>query len=320
MNTEDKLLQKKNVVGVAEGEKWSNGKNTHKPALLVFVEKKVPIEDLDPEDIIEKEIDGQITDVVGKSGGFNAMRGRRVRFRRPGTRVRRRPRVNVRKNPTPISNKKRAPRYNTRMRIRPVVGGISVGNPRITAGTLGGIFRDKDNQVVMLSNQHVLAGSNSAQSGEAIIQQGRYDGGKVASHRVGRLKDYIPLKNGINQDSAIAVVESQYSNMINYAGVVKGFRQPKVGLKVKKSGRTTKITSGRIIAVNGTFTVNYGPNEKYTFKNCVVSTFMSQGGDSGSILMDAKNRACGLLFAGSNTMTLYNNINHVVESYGLKLL
>ena len=188
---------------------------------------------------------------------------------------------------------------------------------RITAGTLGGFFRDKDGDLVMLSNQHVLAGSNAAKAGERIIQPGRYDGGK-SRHRFARLKSFVPLKNGVNQDSAIAIVEKPFRNYINFGGVPKGFRAPKVGMKVKKSGRTTKITSGKIIAVNGTFSVNYG-NTSYTIKNCVVSTFMSKGGDSGSLLMDKRNKICGLLFAGSSSLTIYNDIGNVVKQYGLKL-
>ena len=43
---------------------------------------------------------------------------------------------------------------------------------------------------------------------------------------------------------------------------------------------------------------------------------MSQGGDSGSAVLDETNRFVGLLFAGSDTTTIMNRIQNVFSALG----
>ncbi len=47
------------------------------------------------------------------------------------------------------------------------------------------------------------------------------------------------------------------------------------------------------------------------FCNQIVTTDMSAGGDSGSLVLDTDNNPVGLLFAGSSTATILNPIAHV---------
>jgi hypothetical protein len=46
---------------------------------------------------------------------------------------------------------------------------------------------------------------------------------------------------------------------------------------------------------------------------------MSQGGDSGSAVLDGEKRLVGLLFAGSDNSTIINRIEHVFSALGLSL-
>jgi hypothetical protein len=46
---------------------------------------------------------------------------------------------------------------------------------------------------------------------------------------------------------------------------------------------------------------------------------MSQGGDSGSAVLDNNNNLLGLLFAGSETSTIINRIENVFSALGLSL-
>jgi hypothetical protein len=46
---------------------------------------------------------------------------------------------------------------------------------------------------------------------------------------------------------------------------------------------------------------------------------MSQGGDSGSAVLDDERRLVGLLFAGSETTTVVNRIEHVFSALGVTL-
>jgi hypothetical protein len=46
---------------------------------------------------------------------------------------------------------------------------------------------------------------------------------------------------------------------------------------------------------------------------------MSQGGDSGSAVLDDNNRLTGLLFAGSESTTIINRIENVFSALGVSL-
>ena len=62
---------------------------------------------------------------------------------------------------------------------RPLRIGASIGHFKITAGTLGGFVRSRDDSTMLiLSNNHVLANENKAKKGDAIIQPGPFDGGQ----------------------------------------------------------------------------------------------------------------------------------------------
>jgi hypothetical protein len=84
-----------------------------------------------------------------------------------------------------------------------------------------------------------------------------------------------------------------------------------VGQTVKKTGRTTNFTTGRITAVNATVDVNFGGGRIGRMKDQIITTNMSAGGDSGSLVMTLDNVAIGLLFAGSTQATILNQIELV---------
>jgi hypothetical protein len=302
------LLKKKNVVAVARGEKWSNGKNTGEEALLVFVEKKISKDKLKPGDMIPKSVGGVQTDVVGRSDKLKAL----------GV----------------LTSKQ-----------RPIPGGYSCGHARITAGTIGGWFIDKDGELVGLSNNHVLANENNAKSsgdwtwigrgrrrkriksaGSPIVQPGPYDDRwwRRNKNKVGNLKDFVKLVRQDNlQDSAVFKPDSVVladSEMFR-VGQLNGFRDNlQIGEQVQKVGRTTGYTTGKVIALDGVVNVQYGRKlGVIEFEDQIITDFMSEGGDSGSLLLDMNNNVVGLLYAGSSTVTLHNKIKYPRERYGLKI-
>jgi len=57
------LLRKRNVVGVGVGRHEVGGEMTDQPCLVVMVEKKVPLEELTPEDRVPSELEGVCVDV-----------------------------------------------------------------------------------------------------------------------------------------------------------------------------------------------------------------------------------------------------------------
>jgi hypothetical protein len=85
-------------------------------------------------------------------------------------------------------------------------------------------------------------------------------------------------------------------------------------MAIQKSGRTTGFTSGAIQQVDATVQVSYGMGQVATFTDQLVAGAMSAGGDSGSAVLDEGGRVIGLLFAGSESTTIINRIQNVLEA------
>ena len=222
----------------------------------------------------------------------------------------------------PVEPRERTGRY------RPILGGISVGHYSITAGTLGLVLLDRDDEPVILSNNHVLANSSSvrkdrAKRGDEILQPGKYDGGLRPKDTVAYLKDWVKLdETGINYvDAAIAKVDPSVGYKYEILGLPypTGFGTAKVNETVRKSGRTSEVTSGPVATDNATVSVNYGEFVA-TFTDCylVINPF-GRPGDSGSAVLNSKGELIGLLFAGSMSHTVVCKIGRIKEAFGLKL-
>ncbi len=149
--------------------------------------------------------------------------------------------------------------------MRPVRPGYSVGHFKITAGTIGAGCYDlsplpgKPTRYYILSNNHVLANSNAAALGDPIYQPGPFDGGGPAD-AIGRLARYVPITfdGSCNYvDAAIAEVPfDAIDRDIYWSGYpTTAATGASVGQLVKKTGRTTHFTTGRVTAVNATVNV-----------------------------------------------------------------
>ena len=213
-------------------------------------------------------------------------------------------------------------------RVRPAPGGVSIGHYRITAGTLGVVVRRAGVRLI-LSNNHVLANSNSAGVGDAILQPGPYDGG-TSNDRIATLEEFVPIvfdsfwdwllslfgisrpvRNVVDAAVGRPLADAVVSDEILEIGTASGTAPPAIGTRVRKSGRTSGLTEGEVTAISVTVRVSYGGLRVARFRDQVVAGPMSQGGDSGSLVVDAGNRAVGLLFAGSANTTIFNPISHV---------
>lgn len=102
-------------------------------------------------------------------------------------------------------------------------------------------------------------------------------------------------------------------------GSYGGTQPAAIGLPVRKSGRTTGLTFGEIEIIGATVDVSYGGGRTARFRNQLITGDMSEGGDSGSLLvtMDTPAKAVGLLFAGSPQVTIYNPIDAVIAALGI---
>jgi hypothetical protein len=151
-----------------------------------------------------------------------------------------------------------------------------------------------------------------------------FDGGTDPADRIATLDRFItiqfapqiPLERHNNVvDCALGAVEFQDATREQYfSGAPRAWRRKAnvaVGDLVKKTGRTTNISFGRIIAVDATIDVNYGMAGTARFKDQILTTSISAGGDSGSLVTSLDNVATGLLFAGSSVVTVANHIENV---------
>jgi hypothetical protein len=317
------ILSKPNVVGVGTGYRQRQGMRTDELCVVALVRQKVPRAGLATGALVPDVVDGVPTDVL-QVGEVRALKARTERW-------------------------------------RPAPGGVSVGHYQVTAGTLGAVVRARaDGARLILSNNHVLANSNAAQVGDAILQPGAVDGGREPADVIARLERFVPIQFNVqpatcglaltaarflnflaslfgshhrfevtrqdpqatNQvDAAVArpVDDSQVSDEILGIGTVSGTAPATLGMRVRKSGRTTEVTYGEITVLDATITVGYGDSEA-RFDGQLVAGAMSKPGDSGSLLVAADSQqAVGLLFAGSDQTTIFNPIQAVLDGLQVSL-
>jgi hypothetical protein len=227
----------------------------------------------------------------------------------------------------PVNRKGRFP--------RPVPIGVSGGQPDVTAGTIGARVSD-GGRTFALSNNHVFANRNDANQGDDILQPGRVDGGTDPTNSIGTLHDFEPLRfcgvltcpNNL-VDAAIALTSS---DNLGTSTPDDGYGEPQtktttatLGQTVQKYGRTTGLTTGLVSGINATITVNYNTGTARFVDQILISDGrFSQGGDSGSLVVAQSRgqddrRPVGLLFAGSNTHTIANPIDLVLDRFSVTI-
>lgn len=211
--------------------------------------------------------------------------------------------------------------------------GCSISHHQVTAGTFGCLVEDDQNVVYILSCAHVLSDIAGAPGG-AIVHPGTTYGGRLPADQIAGFTKSIPLTpNPCIADAAIAEVPdaTKVTSIIRYLGVMPaGTRTLSgVGLLVQKSGDETGLTHGVVVGIAGTigpYTVN-GVRGIY-FNNAIVTSGMSKGGDSGSLLMDYKAQVIGLLFGGltfatpsgpTTVASWYSPIDPVLNQLGVHL-
>ncbi len=210
------------------------------------------------------------------------------------------------------------------------------------SGTLGALVQNSGGVQFILSNNHVLARTNKGIIGESIIQPGLIDQIPVCSQdvldTVANLSAFKKIKFRFGAtntiDAAIAQVVSgavdPSGSILDIGQVSSSIIAPAVGMSVKKSGRTTGLTTGTIKSVNLTVSITYDKrcgigNRTALFVNQIGISpgGFSAAGDSGSLIVEDVGtcpRAVGLLFAGSSSITIANPIGNVLNAFGVSMV
>ena len=173
--------------------------------------------------------------------------------------------------------------------FNPVLGGVAVGNTRYQFfGTLGAIVYDPVRQQPLgLSNHHVLVG----ESGQV--------GDEIAQPPSGNQSDVVGSLNRWDEVMDCAVFNFNKQRLISprILGITRqpsGYQEPRLGLRVMKSGRTTGVTFGIIDGISqDELSVIPDPNR------LSPQGEISASGDSGSVWLETSTTAAvGLHYAG----------------------
>jgi hypothetical protein len=286
-----------NIQGFGIAERITQGQKLKDVALKVYVERKLPLEQLDnpvPKQVMlpgmKEPVDTDVQE-IGK--------------------------VVLEANTS---------------RHRPAMPGCGLGHFEVTAGTFGCLVRKKGKpDLYILSNSHVLANSGTGKAGDAILQAAVYDGGAQPADVLCELTEWVPFKFGDDTydnlvDAAIALVKpADVTSAVNLIGVPKGVGSVvRRGMKVRKVGRTTDLTSGEITDVDFRTSLPYpmpaGGTGNVGMRDQVLCTRYTAGGDSGAAVFNSNDEIVGLHFAGTPSTSIFNRISNVLDALGLEIV
>ncbi|MGE5542691.1 MAG: hypothetical protein ACM3WT_06615, partial [Bacillota bacterium] len=271
------LLRLDNVIGVGIGHKEVGGAGTGEPAVTVLVKKKIPSSHMPVAHVVPRRIGEVCTDVIEVGDLALLDRTSRLRPAVPGSSIGH-PKV-------------------TAGTFGAVVRDKESGKPLILSNNhvLANITDGRDGR---------------ARIGDEILQPGRYDGGRP-DDVVGYLERFVPiwrtsgrpvcpLARGAEQvaNAALRAVKPGYElqfirkrsveNLVDAAvarpvsdevidgsimevGAVKACGEPEIGMKVKKSGRTTGLTTGTVRVVSATLKISLGDVGEACFSDQIVT-------------------------------------------------
>lgn len=149
---------------------------------------------------------------------------------------------------------------------------------------------------------------------------------------IATLDDFVPINfdqvtpNLVDCAIALPISDDLVLDEILEIGVPTGTRKAVLGMEVRKSGRTSGLNHGIVEGIDGVVRVSYGGGRYALFEDQIITSFMASGGDSGSWLIadDAIVRSpqidiVGLLFAGSDKISIHNHIDNVFNELGVSL-
>ena len=278
--SEADILNMPGITGMDIGYKYVRGMKTGDLAIRVFVEEK---KDVPEKERIPKMIKGVQTDVIQRKFVLHPLRLRAV----------------------DIEVKTDAGRYD------PLKGGISIGSCRVIdgyvyVGTLGAIAKDNaTGHAMLLSNFHVMCIDDKWKVGDKMAQPSQVDNGLCPADVVGELQK---ASLGGKVDCAVAkhTAHDPACEIVDI-GNVTGIAAADVDMAVRKRGRTTRLTYGKVDTIDLTVKIDYedGLGIKILTNQIGIepdserNTMFGDSGDSGSVVVDDDCKVVGLYFAGS---------------------
>jgi hypothetical protein len=310
---EHELLARPEITAVDIAHKRKKGKKTDQMSIVISVKKKKAKGSLKSGELIPAEIDGIPTDVIEDE-------------------------IVPQPALTQVEAQIDASTYST------LQGGISMGPCRsvyltppavekagnyVFVGTLGVFVRDRTSHDVMtLTNFHVACIDTGWKVGDAMTQPGRVDGGVCPGGQFGTLERAV-LSEHVDGSLVRLAAGKSWTCSIAEIGDVHGQGTAANGMAVRKRGRTTGLTYGKVGSVDYSTSIDYGDgigtrilkNQIRVDVDTSRSTQFGDHGDSGSVVVDDSNNIIGLHFAGntSGSLGVANPIQFVLDELNVEL-
>ena len=329
------LLMLANVTTVGIG--WKKGKNSPEKELsiVVGVTKKLPEVLLKHEDIVPKEIEGFKTDVV--EVGKIELQVLDDRVRKPGYSI---GHVEITAGTLGCVVKKDGQDVllsNAHVFTPDATALVRAENTNIVQPGVYDGGRMPDDYAAFL--QEYVRVIPSIFPSECPVSNGTVKILNRISSIFGRQSVFrvLAVDGYVNRvDAAIAKPVVEFEKEVESFAEPVGIVEAELDMNVGKTGRTTGTTYGTVEQVDVVTNVAYGGNKMAIFGDQIIvkaieylPTPFSKGGDSGSVIfaldssgkgyLDGEPKLCGLLFAGSEEVTVINRIQNVFDALGVEL-
>jgi hypothetical protein len=312
------ILTKPNVVGVGTGYKVRGKQKTDELCVVTLVRQKIAKEGLAAEALVPQSLDGVPVDVI-EVGDLRALQARTDRWRpAPGGVSLGHYKITAGTFGAVVRDRNTGARLIlSNNHVLANSNDASPGDPIIQPGGADGGRVENDTIAYLERFCTIDFGISppvcTIATGLAALANllAALLGSK---HRLEALQANPSAANLVDAAVARPVADDAILDEILEIGEIQGTTAAMLGMTVRKSGRTTAFTTGEITVLDATVSVSYGPGRIARFDNQIVTSPMSQGGDSGSLLVDnSSQRAVGLLFAGSDQSTIHNPIETVLD-------
>lgn len=241
----DDLLELRGVNGVFVSRRRRGGVWTNEPVIQFHVVQKKPVSELRPGEMLPPVIEGIGTDVITAN-----------------------------------------PVLSTSTRKRNAAqGGLSCGvEDQDDVGTIT-LFVSLSGDIRGIASAHTLLvkGASTLTLANYVLHPGIDDGGRIGYDRIG-----VPLSHGLSSspytDSALFSVDYPYAlSVFNLDVLPKGVTDPQVNDVVRKVGRTTGLTEGKVSGL-GYVNFNYGAYGGGSSVSIYVASLIPNGDDPNEII------------------------------------
>jgi len=316
------LLAHRNVVATGVGYKTTGGKKTTTPSIICSVTEKLPASQLTAADRVPATIAGIATDVL-QTGRIRAFQDRTARYRPApggvsighfeitagtlGCLVKRGGETFILSNNHVLANVNAGTKGDAILQPGAHDGG---SNPTDQIATL------EDFVPVGFTLPEIPSDCGFASTVIGVLNAGCGAIGSRTRYRIVR-----PQVDSNLVDCAIArpLNPDDLSSEILEIGEINGTAEAELGMPIQKSGRTTGLTQGQVDQIDVTVNVQFGAGRIAQFTDQLLAGPMSQGGDSGSAVLNMERNLVGLLFAGSDNTTIMNRIQNVFSALNVSL-